>query len=202
MKTRQRTIRLFEFEEGVDSQECKDFIKEYMPLLQNHTLGFRGEISDDLYQFLQENNFNIAFLSRDISNKNIESSNISLAASPVSNEIGDSKLSQSHSPHTLWIRRVVRSGEEIYHNGDIVIESQVNSGARIVADGNLFLFGECKGYVEAQGEFIVCNKFFASAFLFQDKIVDKDILQKINQSKALLKIVFKVDDNVVVKDLV
>lgn len=101
----------------------------------------------------------------------------------------------------MWIHRIVRSGEEIHHNGDIVIESRVNSGARIVAEGNLYLFGECSGSIEAQGDFIICHKIFTPAILLQDTIISQDILHTINQSNALFKMIFKNGDNIETKDL-
>ena len=113
----------------------------------------------------------------------------------------EAKYEQNAFERTLWIHRIVRSGEEIHHNGDIVIESRVNSGARIVAEGNLYLFGECSGSIEAQGDFIICHKIFTPAILLQDTIISQDILHTINQSNALFKMIFKNGDNIETKDL-
>ncbi|WP_295700185.1 MULTISPECIES: septum site-determining protein MinC [Helicobacter] len=203
IKTRQHTIRLFEFEENVDSEECIIFIEKHLPLLQHHILGFRGEISEKLSTFLQTHNLSFALLSGTIHTYSAKFRSAGTNALQTKHK-AEEKLPKDEPQNlsrTLWVKKVVRSGEEIAHRGDVVIESQVNSGAHIFAEGNLFLLGECSGSIEARGEFIICKKIFAPAILFQDILLDAEILQKINQSSALFKIIFKKDDNVAIKDL-
>ncbi|MCH5314060.1 MAG: septum site-determining protein MinC [Helicobacter sp.] len=230
LKTRQRKIALFEFEENVNTQECIAFITKHLPLLQYHTLGFRGRIDEALQTFLQTQGLSFALLSGTIPERNNKMQSMVIdsrlsAQSPQEN--GTQKALAHHksgenrtdsTPHnaestldspaqgaflrTLWLHRIVRSGEEIYHNGDIVIESRINSGARVVAEGNLFIFGECRGSIEAQGDFIICHKIFTPAILFQDTIIHQEFLHKINQSNALFKMIFKKGDTIAIKDLV
>ena len=49
----------------------------------------------------------------------------------------------------LIIKRTVRGGEEIFSKGSIVIEGNVNPGAKIIAGGNIDIHGHCRGIVYA-----------------------------------------------------
>lgn len=189
LKTHQRTLKLFEFESGASTQEYIDFITKHLPLLRYHTLGFKGEIDSQLKDFLHANHLSFSTLDTLYSHK-VESTKPLDPPKP------------SSSTETLFVTKVVRSGEEIHHSGDVVVESQVNDGARVVAAGNIILLGECKGSVEVGGAYMVCKKILAPAIIFQDRLLGEEFLRKINQSSALFKIILKRDDDIVIKDLV
>lgn len=195
IKTHQRTLKLFEFEAGASTEEYIAFITKHLPLLRYHTLGFKGEIDSILKDFLQSHQLNFSTLSTIYAHQSPQPKTDS---KPNAEFLSSS--SHKASP-TLFISKVVRSGEEIIHNGDVVIESQVNDGARVVVGGNLAIFGECKGSVEVSGEYVICKKILASAIIFQDRLLDENFLRKINQSSALFKIIFRKDDDIVIKDL-
>ncbi|WP_261979138.1 septum site-determining protein MinC [Buchnera aphidicola] len=61
----------------------------------------------------------------------------------------------------------IRSGQKIYaNNSDIIVTNNVNSGAEIIADGNVHIYGSMRGRVlaGAKGDItcqIFCMKFFA-----------------------------------------
>lgn len=50
---------------------------------------------------------------------------------------------------TLFQRRTIRSGQAIYHTGNIVIIGDVNPGAEIVAGGDIIVWGTVRGMVHA-----------------------------------------------------
>lgn len=49
----------------------------------------------------------------------------------------------------LFVRRTIRSGQRLRHNGDICIVGDVNAGAEIVADGDVVVWGSLRGSVHA-----------------------------------------------------
>ncbi len=49
----------------------------------------------------------------------------------------------------LVIKRTVRSGQVIKHPGTIVILGDVNPGAELIAEGNVFVWGKLRGVVHA-----------------------------------------------------
>jgi len=49
----------------------------------------------------------------------------------------------------LFIKSTFRSGETLYHQGDVVVLADVNPGAEIRADGDIVVLGSLKGWVHA-----------------------------------------------------
>lgn len=49
----------------------------------------------------------------------------------------------------LMIRRTLRSGQTIHHDGPVVVYGDVNDGAEIVAAGDVLIFGKLRGVVHA-----------------------------------------------------
>ncbi|TLD79928.1 septum site-determining protein MinC [Helicobacter sp. MIT 05-5293] len=196
LKTRQKTIKFFEFEAGEDEQTYIDFISKNFPLLKYHTLAFKGEISTKLESFLQSLNLPFMYVGEALPESRTPKSTTTLKTDP-----SDDKSSLSAVSKTLFIEKIIRSGEEIIHNGDIIIDTKVNNGARIFSKGNLILLDECYGNVECEGEYLLCHKIFAPAILFQGVLIGESFLQTINQSNAQLKIIRKIDDDVIIKDL-
>jgi len=50
---------------------------------------------------------------------------------------------------TLTVQRNLRSGQRIEHSGNIVIIGDINSGAEVYAEGDVYVFGKIKGTVHA-----------------------------------------------------
>ncbi|HET8853639.1 MAG TPA: septum site-determining protein MinC [Ktedonobacteraceae bacterium] len=53
------------------------------------------------------------------------------------------------SDDTLFLRRTVRSGQAIHHRSNVVVLGDVNSGAEIVAGGDIIVWGALRGLVHA-----------------------------------------------------
>ena len=49
----------------------------------------------------------------------------------------------------LFIKSTFRSGETLYHHGDVVVLADVNPGAEIRAEGDIVVLGSLKGWVHA-----------------------------------------------------
>jgi septum site-determining protein MinC len=50
---------------------------------------------------------------------------------------------------TLIIRRTVRSGQIVQHEGPVIVFGDVNDGAQIIATGDVLVFGKLRGLVHA-----------------------------------------------------
>ncbi|ADC89813.1 septum site-determining protein MinC [Thermocrinis albus DSM 14484] len=59
------------------------------------------------------------------------------------------KLSQENKPGTwgrlLVIRKHLRSGQRIEHNGDVLVLGDVNRDAQVIATGNIIVMGKLRG---------------------------------------------------------
>ncbi len=47
------------------------------------------------------------------------------------------------------VRRILRSGQSVHHDGHVVVMGDVNPGAEIVADGDVIVWGRLRGTVHA-----------------------------------------------------
>lgn len=56
-------------------------------------------------------------------------------------------VEEVHPP--LLIRRTVRSGQIIHHSGTVVIFGDVNPGAEVIAEGDVYVWGKLRGVVHA-----------------------------------------------------
>ena len=59
------------------------------------------------------------------------------------------RLDPRDSDDTLFLRRTIRSGQEIHHASNVVILGDVNPGAEIVASGDIIVWGALRGMVHA-----------------------------------------------------
>lgn len=70
-------------------------------------------------------------------------------------------------PHTVIMNKTIRNGQEISHSGSIVIIGDVNPGAKVIAGGDIVIYGTCRGVAHAgaygdEQATITANKLLAS----------------------------------------
>ncbi len=56
---------------------------------------------------------------------------------------------ETEAHQVLMIRRTLRSGQIIHHQGPVIVYGDVNDGAEIVATGDVLIFGKLRGLVHA-----------------------------------------------------
>ena len=74
---------------------------------------------------------------------------IMTAAPAVAEPQKKTSSSRGRQADALFIKTTCRSGESIYHSGDVVVLADVNPGAEIVADGDVVVFGRLRGVAHA-----------------------------------------------------
>ncbi len=85
--------------------------------------------------------------------------NVELAATPTEEITGSA----------MFVRRTVRSGQRLRHDGDICIVGDVNAGAEVVASGNVVVWGSLRGMVHAgasgDDKAVICALILAPTIL-------------------------------------
>lgn len=83
---------------------------------------------------------------------------------PAESPPKDISNSVNHAPvqDTLFVSGTMRSGKSVKHPGHVVVVGDVNPGAEIVAEGNIFVMGRILGFVHAgsagnDDSFVVAN---------------------------------------------
>lgn len=200
IKIDQKNIRIFHILDN-DENELKKFIIKNLPILEGYLLVF-DNLSDDLKQYLDSNNIDY------IKNNKLKLNQIT----PLNTQNTDSKASIKNDKHlnvesnsqtqyckelykTKFMKKVVRSGENIYNKGDLVILNRVNSASKIVSDNNISIFGDCDGDLECNGEYLILSRINKGKIVFNGEIITPNIL------KYKLNIIFKEDGKLNIKDI-
>lgn len=72
---------------------------------------------------------------------------------------------------------IIRSGREITSQSDIMIFNRVNSGAHIVSERNIAIFGKCEGEVRCNGDFMILSSIANGKILFNGMAVAPSMLK-------------------------
>ncbi len=56
---------------------------------------------------------------------------------------------ESYETSAFIVKRTLRSGQTVKHTGTIIILGDVNPGAEVIAEGDIIIFGVCRGVVHA-----------------------------------------------------
>jgi septum site-determining protein MinC len=70
-------------------------------------------------------------------------------APPRPQEEVDSQADEGPQADGLVVRRTLRSGQSLRHPSDVLVIGDVNSGAEVVAGGNIVVWGRVRGLVHA-----------------------------------------------------
>ncbi|XBC44158.1 MAG: septum site-determining protein MinC [Buchnera aphidicola (Schlechtendalia peitan)] len=141
--------------EKVSNIENWNIIKDIINSFNLHIIGVSNCQNDNLKQLIKKSGLPILKKIENISNK------FHLYKSNYNN------YAINNNKKTKIIDFPIRSGQKIYaNNSDLIIISHVSSGAEIIADGNIHIYGNMRGRVlaGANGDMtsqIFCMKFFA-----------------------------------------
>lgn len=56
---------------------------------------------------------------------------------------------KNQKPQSMLYRGTVRSGQELVHDGDIIIVGDINPGAQVIATGDIYVMGTLRGIAHA-----------------------------------------------------
>lgn len=73
------------------------------------------------------------------------------------------------------IDKTLRSGTEIEHAGPVAIFGRINNGARVVAQGELEVFGDIDGLVECEGAYMIVKGVVNGSIIFNGEIVEPSL---------------------------
>ena len=60
----------------------------------------------------------------------------------------ESEITKRLNP-TKVIKKTIRSGQAVVHDGDVIVMGNLNSGGEIISAGNVMILGEAKGVIRA-----------------------------------------------------
>lgn len=202
-KVDQQSIRIFHILGNNSDDELLEFLKKNLPLFKGYLLVF-DSLSNSIKEFLDSKDIDY------IKNKHLKFNDNKEEIANIIKQINQqstilesqnhnsSNISQNTNPILVksnFITRLIRSGESIVSDGDILVFNRVNSGAEIESKNNICIFGECSGDVKCEGDFLILSKIVKGKVIFQGDIITPNML------KYKLNLIYKDDNNLNIKDI-
>ena len=211
MKAKQKTLRIFDIEIE-NEEEFFPYMDKNLVLLKEFFLVLSGDVTPKVTKYLDE--LNICFMiaeecnlklvtksNRDSKSDIIESVLQKSRENATINSQPSANITKVQKIETILIERTVRSGEEIAHSGDVTIFGRVNSAAKVIAEGNVEVYGTIDGLVQCDGSYMIVKELGKGHIIFNGDILEKELfdgnLKKITYSnnEALIKDIFETKNN-------
>lgn len=189
VQARQKNLRVFEFE-ACSLEALEPYIRKNAVLLRGFLLLFKGELEPKARELLREEGLSFIDATGELTSAKTHAPREESTPTPPAEESKEA----SRAP-TLCLRRTIRSGEEIIHEGDVTLLGRLNSGAILRLKGNLHAFGEIDGVVECEGEYMILGKGGQGSVLFGGEILDSSLLG------GGLKQLYMENDKLVIKEI-
>lgn len=208
VKAKQKTLRIFDI--SIENEaDFFPYMDKNLILLKEYFLVLSGDVTPKVTQYLDSHS--ICFMTADdcklkintktnnatksdimSENKHVERKNVD--TNTINSQTED-KISQSEVVKTLFLEKPVRSGEEIIHAGDVTIFGRVNSAAKVIAEGNVEVYGVIDGLVQCDGEYMIVKELGNGHIIFNGDILDRE------QFDGSLKKITHDSSGVIIKDV-
>ncbi len=207
LKCNQYNVKVFEVNLD-DTKTFLQFLETNRVLLAHHLLLIQGEAEPSIIEYLNEYNLHYIFnmqlpaikrsikkfkmlISEDEASVPKEIENINKIQEKKKDIRDDNSDIEQKSPLKV-IDNSIRSGQSIDYDGDLIITSRINSGAKVATLGSLITLGVVEGFISSVGEFIIVPATKRGTILFHGKKIENDFLKfslnKISFSKGKILI--------------
>ena len=188
MKNKQYSVKVFETTVTDDTKFIEFFNANYT-LFKDHLIVLQGKVSPTVLNYLQEKSLHYlvnASLPVGRSRKALEED---LAAERIESEVNQrlaqeqiSKLSDQLANHLTVKDEMVRSGQELNIEGDLLLLNRINSGAVVRTSGNLIVTHHVEGAIRCEGSFMMISASPKANIIFHGVEVDSTLLEnKLNR---------------------
>ena len=188
MKSKQYSVKVFETT-VTDEKQFMEFFDSNHALFKDHLILIQGKISKEIRTYLKKKSLN--FLQNKVlpigrSRKAIEEEfTIQKIESNVSQKIAEEKIEQLSDKlqnNLTVLDAMVRSGQELKIEGDLLLLNRVNSGATIYTKGNLIITQVVEGALRCDGNFMMITASPKANIIFHGVEVDNELLEnKLNR---------------------
>ncbi len=188
IKAKQKSVRVFDIKIE-NEKEFFPYMDKNLILLKEFILVISGDITSKITTYLEGHN--ICFIIAEDCNLKLKSKPDSATNSDIitpnnhEKPIIDDKITinsqQNGIVHkveeikTLLLERPVRSGEEIIHSGDVTIFGRVNSASKVLAEGNVEVYGLIDGLVQCDGDYMVVKELGKGHIIFNGDILEREL---------------------------
>lgn len=188
MKNKQYSVKVFETT-IVDDSKFIEFFDMNHALFKDHLILIKGNISKKIQDYLKKKSLNYLqnkTLPVSRSRKAVEKElNLHRIESRVNQQIAEDmikKLSRKLQNNLTVLDSIIRSGQELNIDGDLLLLNRVNSGATIHTKGNLIITKVVEGALRCDGYFMMITASPKANVIFHGVEVDNNLLKnKLNR---------------------
>ncbi|SHO81382.1 Probable septum site-determining protein minC [hydrothermal vent metagenome] len=174
MQSSQYSIKVFETQIEDDGKFIS-FIETNYELFKNHLIVIQGDISQNISEFLD--GLNLTY---------INNINLPKAKKTQDNFIIIKEKIIDNNYRLKIINEPLRSGQIVEYEGDILITDRINSGAKLVSNGNIVALNIINGDIICNGDYIIMPQSSRSNILIQGYKINNLLLQhKLNKIEII-----------------
>ena len=180
LRNKQYSIKVFETTLTDDNQFISFFDTNYN-LFKDYLIVIHGNLSQKVEQYLKEkelrflNNFS---LPRGQGRKAVEQEIADQREQQQQVEKELIKLSDKLQNNLKVQDTLVRSGNDLKIDGDLLLLNRVNSGATITVNGNFIVTQLVEGAIRCYGNFMMLKASPKANIVFHDVVVDNSLLKE------------------------
>lgn len=188
MKSKQYSVKVYETTVEDEDNFIAFFDANYT-LFKDHLILLRGEASDTVRKYLEEKSLkylvNVS-LPMGRSRKAVEEEiTLERIESQVNQQIAEAEITKlsSRLQNNLTVKdTIVRSGQELFIEGDLLLLNRVNSGGLVHTTGNLIVTHQVEGAIRCDGNFMMISASPKANIIFHGVEVDNTLLEnKLNR---------------------
>ncbi|HHH19760.1 MAG TPA: hypothetical protein ENK86_04540 [Campylobacterales bacterium] len=188
MKNKQYSVKVFETTVD-DAKKFIDFFEANHALFKDHLILLHGEVTPQVTEYLEAKGLHYlthTTLPVGRSRKALEEE---MAAERIDCEINQrwaeaeiSKLSNQLQNNLTVKDTMIRSGQELQIEGDLLLLNRINSGAMVHTTGNLIVTHQVEGAIRCDGNFMMVSASPKANIIFHGVEVDNSLLEnKLNR---------------------
>ena len=185
MKIKQYSVQVCEAS-LTDEDDFISFFDTNYNFFKNHLIVINGEMTKKVEEYLSEKDLkyilNITLPkkqpSKTIKKENhndVEKQRCLDEKKELENQIQELAMNQQNDIKVL--DTLLRSGQELKVDGDLLLLNRVNSGANIIVDGNLIITQIVDGSIRCNGNFMMLKASQKANILFHDVEVENSYLK-------------------------
>ena len=185
MKTKQYSVQICEVS-LTDEDDFISFFDKNYNFFKNHLISINGEMSKKIEDYLNEKELkyilNVTLPKKQPSKalkkenpNDIEKQRCLDEKNELQNQILE--LSKNQQNDLKVLDTLVRSGQELKVDGDLLLLNRVNSGANIIVDGNLIITQIVDGSIRCNGNFMMLKASPKANILFHNVEVENSYLK-------------------------
>ncbi|MBD3794677.1 MAG: hypothetical protein IE881_01820 [Epsilonproteobacteria bacterium] len=188
MQSRQYSVKVFELTIE-DENQVINFFNANHSIFKDHLIVVNGAMSKNIEKYLKE--MNLSFLhnvelpkgrNRKALEEEIKLTTIEDKVRQLMMEQELEKLSDKLQNNLEVCDKLLRSGQEMKTDKDLLLLNRVNSGATIITSGNLIITGQVSGTVKCSGSFMILGATSRANVLFHGVGIDNKLLEtKLNR---------------------